>query len=66
VGKVLSVFDFVPMGIVGIFRSAGSGKTQAIAVTTVVLLAYPNIGEVYGSAPTYMATSSLAERLDVV
>jgi len=32
-------------------------------MTTMVLLSYPNIGEVYGSAPTYVATSNLAERL---
>lgn len=57
---------FVVLGIVGIFGFAGSGKTETLAITSLVYLANPLINKIYVSAPTHVAVSNIASRIHQV
>lgn len=56
----------VVLGIVAIFGFAGSGKTETLAVATLIYMQQPDIGNVYAAAPTHVATSKFADRLHLV
>lgn len=49
--------------MVAILGFAGSGKTKLLAITALLFIAHPDIGRIYCSAPTHVATSNFAERL---
>ncbi|KAF4982633.1 hypothetical protein FZEAL_1782 [Fusarium zealandicum] len=53
--------EMVPLGLVGIFGSAASGKTEILAVTALIYIA--NFKLVYASAPTHASTTNFAVRL---
>ena len=51
------------LGVAAIFGSAGSGKTETLVIVALMFWANPDIGKVYASAPTCVATTNVALRL---
>lgn len=51
-----------PLGLGCITAGPGFGKTTALAVGTLAMAA--TLGQIYGTAPTHVATDNFAERLD--
>ncbi|KKP02529.1 hypothetical protein THAR02_05391 [Trichoderma harzianum] len=53
-----------PLGLGCITARPGSGKTMELAVGTLAMTA--TLGQIYGTAPTQVATDNFAERLDLI
>ncbi|TFB02785.1 Regulator of nonsense transcripts 1 [Trichoderma ghanense] len=51
-----------PLGLGAITAGPGFGKTTALAIGTLAMAA--TLGQIYGTAPTHVATDNFAERLD--
>ncbi|UKZ57243.1 hypothetical protein TrVGV298_011096 [Trichoderma virens] len=51
-----------PLGLGCITAGPGFGKTTALAIGTLAMAA--TLGQIYGTAPTHVATDNFAERLD--
>ncbi|KAL7800766.1 hypothetical protein V8C43DRAFT_272544 [Trichoderma afarasin] len=53
-----------PLGLGCITARPGSGKTTELAAGTLAMTA--TLGQIYGTAPTHVATDNFAERLDLI
>lgn len=56
--------DLTIFGLVVISGFAGSGKTELLALTTLLFLEHKEIGKVYATGPSNTDTSNFAQRLD--
>jgi len=55
--------QLVGLAFIPIIGFAGSGKTEMLALSSLAFIANPDIGRIYCSAPTHVATSNFAQRL---
>ncbi|CAK7225828.1 hypothetical protein SCUCBS95973_005994 [Sporothrix curviconia] len=62
--RFVDYLQHVVLGMLGVAGFAGSGKTHHLALCALLMLAHPNINRIYVSAPTHMAVSNIAERIN--
>ncbi|KAK3360832.1 P-loop containing nucleoside triphosphate hydrolase protein [Lasiosphaeria ovina] len=62
--RVESFFKITRLGIVPIMGFAGSGKTEFLALVAVMFILCQKIRNIFCAAPTHVATSNFARRLD--
>lgn len=61
-GSLVKYLESVRLGVFALIGCAGSGKTQLLAAITTMLWMNPDIGTVYGAAPTNVAVTNVATR----
>ncbi|KAM0440830.1 hypothetical protein ACHAPT_000131 [Fusarium lateritium] len=58
--RFIKYLDLIPLGLIGIFGFAGSGKTETLAIVAHLFLS--KYSHIYASAPTHVATTNFATR----